>query len=212
MRALPLMLASIGLSCAGIAASTAANAQEWRSSVFGRVEVVPGVRADNCTVYFEGAPIETKCNATGTFEERRLPPGTWSMRIVVAIPGSNEKLEQRLFGGADEKYHRHDIGVVVMSRGVTIVGRVRGVTSVDHGEYFVTIPALGLVAPLSLNGTYVLTGVPPGQHRAEVRMFTPPAVQAPRRRMEVNLTVGNVKLLKAEEFDLTRATLPAKGR
>lgn len=190
------------LTASGSLVGTAWSDNLPKGELIGRVELVPGMPLSTCRVLVEGTPIEDECDSDGAFDIRNIPRGRWDLRIIGKVPGTDQTITKRIGAGANGE-EVTDLGVVVLSPPLTVAGRVNGVDATTYGNYFVTVPSLGIAAPLSANGTYLLSGLPPAPMRIEVREITRANVTIARRRtgIMVKATAGSVAI--NEDLDVT---------
>jgi hypothetical protein len=154
----------------------------------GHVSLSPGVNATSCQVSFlAGTPGSATCDAQGNFAMNNVVAG--SLPLLVTVPVNPYGVPARtIYVAIPDNYQTGSAGDIVLGKPGAIAGRIR-LPATDntalYDQVYVGIPALGVYAPIGLDGQYLLTGVGPGTYTVEVSH--PAALQ-----FTINPNVANV--------------------
>ena len=200
-RFIPTCVTAIAILISCHSANADAVEAEKPGEVLGHIELVSGVPAQNCLAILEGTPLGAKCDAEGTFHLRRIPAGVWTMKIVVEVAdGSQLTLRRDVGPNAGET---SDLGAIVMSRPLTVGGRVLGINASNYSDYFVSAPSLDIAATLSPSGTYLMTGLPPGSTEIQVQRYFQENGRVSRRRSHVAVFAKAGAIVIGDDLDIS---------
>lgn len=156
--------------------------------IVGSIELIAGVPATNCIVRVDGTARGAQCDPDGSFRLRSLAPGVWHLTITVTPPATGQTLTQHTIASTSPGVIT-SLPPIPMTHPITIGGRVGRVNTANWGLYYVAVSALGLAAPLSPSGTFILSGLPPGMHHLELRAFSQQDLQESDARTTMNIEV-----------------------
>jgi len=163
--------------------------------LIGSVQISTDVPATGCQVLLEGTPLGGRCDETGTFDVRNVPPGRWDLRIV--IDGAANALPARRVAAGSNPGQVTNLGAVALAKAGAIGGHVKnGAASPTN---VLAVPELGVVSAPNDNGGYLLDGVSPGVH--EVVLITDDGTV-----VRDNVTVLPGKVTIGADFDLGTKT------
>jgi hypothetical protein len=160
-KPIPYLLCVLWLT--GVGASFTVPEQPSPQSLFmlfGRVELVPGVPCNRCSIVVSGTPVNDKTEqGTGLFQSR-VPAGTWRLRIMIdEIPGL-PPFERFI---ASTPGVTVDLGVVVVSAPGSVSGHLNLASADQIATGVVGIAEQGLFTRPDAAGNFLLQGVAPGQ-------------------------------------------------
>jgi hypothetical protein len=187
-------LALVVCACGGDSESTPPTQLEPSGEIIGRVEIAPDVPLAQCQVLVEGAPLGSRCDASGQFDIRHVPPGRWDLRIV-PDPGGKGLPARRVAAGSNGGFVT-DLGAVRLAPAGSVGGHVLGASPPPFA--IIAVPALGVVTAANENGGYLLTGVPPGVHDVVLTTDDGRVVNTPVTVLPTETTIG-------VDFDLGQA-------
>jgi sugar lactone lactonase YvrE len=189
-----LVCAAALISACGGGSSTP-TAVEVPGELIGRVEVAEDVPLGNCAVLLEGAPLGARCDASGQFDIKNVPPGRWDMRL---IPDTTSGLPARRVAAASNSGFVTDVGALRIAPTGSVGGHV--IASQGAPPFaIISVPAYGVVTAPNTNGGYLLEKVPPGVH--DVVLTTDAGVV-----IHGNVTVLPSKTTIGVDFDLSQAS------
>jgi hypothetical protein len=164
--------------------------------LIGSVEISADVPATGCEVLLEGTPLGGRCDETGTFDVRNVPPGRWDLRLIT--DGAANALPARRVAAGSNPGMVTDLGPVVLAKAGSIGGHVTN-GGAQLALAIVAVPEIGVVTAPNDNGGYLLEGVSPGVH--EVVLITDDGTV-----VKDNITVLSAKVTIGADFDLGTKT------
>jgi hypothetical protein len=200
LRAVSVFVAIVSLpACGGCGEDAPERGLIEPGEIIGRVETSAEIPSGNCLVLVENAPLGGRCDGSGQFDIRGLPPGRWDLRVT-ADAGPLALPARRVVAASNSGFIT-DLGVVRIAQAGQIGGRVIG--SADAGSVII-VPAFGVATAPNPNGGYLLDGVPPGVH--DVYLVEPDGtvvhadvtVLSGKTTVGVNLDVGAVQAVSSE--------------
>jgi hypothetical protein len=187
-----LVLAALACAACGGSTKTAAPLP---GEIIGRVEISADVVATGCQVLLEGTPLGARCDETGTFDVKKVPPGRWDLRLI--SDGGAASLPARRVAAGANPGQVSDLGAVRLAMPGSIGGRVLMTGGADLSLAVIAVPEIGAVTAPNNNGGYLLTGVSPGIH--EVVLITDAGTVI---RENVNVLPGKVTI--GADFDVSK--------
>lgn len=148
-------------ACGDDDGSTPPTQLETPGEIIGRVEVAEDVPLGNCQVLLEGAPLGARCDASGQFDIRNVPPGRWDMRLVPDPDGRG--LPARRVAAASNSGFVTDVGALRLAPAGAVGGHIVNAAGAPPFA-IISVPAYGVVTAPNENGGYLLERVPPGVH------------------------------------------------
>ena len=189
--ALALGVLAVLAGCGGDAAPPA-TVTPPPGELIGRIEVAADVPLGTCQVLLEGTPLGSRCDASGQFDIRNVPPGRWDLRVIPDPDGKG--LPARRIAAAANAGFVTDIGALRLAPAGSVGGHILGGGATPPFAV-ISVPAYGVVTSPNANGGYLLTGVPPGVH--EVVLTTDGG-----RVIKSNVTVLPTQTTIDIDFDL----------
>ncbi len=181
------------VAACGSDAVPAATATQPPGELIGRIEVAADVPLGTCQVLLEGTPLGARCDASGQFDIKNVPPGRWDLRIV-PDPDGNGLPGRRVAAAANPGFVT-DIGALRLAPAGAVGGHILSATGAPPFAV-ISVPAYGVVTAPNANGGYLLTGVPPGVHEVVLTTEDGVAVRA-------NVTVLPSRTTIGIDFDLS---------
>jgi hypothetical protein len=195
------------LSVVGWSCSSESSQPEPPGAIIGYIEASEDVSAGGCLVVLEGTPSGARCDETGQFYIRNVPPGRWDLRIITDSAAG--AIPSKRVAAAVNPGFISDVGAVRLAQPGSIGGRIVAAdNSPDLSRAVIAIPAVGVVTAPNENGGYLLTNVPPGRHEVVLIAATGTAV-----RSEIDVRAGGVAV--GADIDLAQlepSTVTLSGR
>jgi hypothetical protein len=196
VRLLGLLVVSLSLFAAACGSDSAppATVTPPPGELIGRIEVAADVPLGSCQVLLEGTPLGSRCDASGQFDIRNVPPGRWDLRVIPDPDGTG--LPARRVAAASNSGFVTDIGALRLAPPGSVGGHILSASGTPPFAV-ISVPAYGVVTAPNANGGYLLTGVPPGVH--EVVLTTDDG-----RVIKTNVTVLPTQTTIGIDFDLSQ--------
>lgn len=175
----PCLVLALGASCR----SKSAAPQPTSGDIEAMVESAPGVPAAACVAVLEGSPLSSRCSPAGAISFKRVPPGTWVLRVTIEGESGVRASQRELV--AVNAGLLTDEGSIIVGRPGSIAGVVDFLPDSPRREVIVTV-AEGNAVRVPAGGTaYWIPDVPAGTH--EVALWDGQAMLA---RGSVRVTGG----------------------
>jgi hypothetical protein len=157
MRQLAWCICALSVGCG----SSVKVAPPLPGELIGSVEISADVPATGCQVLLEGTPLGARCDETGTFDVRNVPPGRWDLRLVT--DGAANALPARRVAAGSNPGQVTDLGPVRLAKPGSVGGHI--LNGAPATTMVIAVPELGVVTAPNDNGGYLLEGVSPGVHQ-----------------------------------------------
>jgi hypothetical protein len=170
---LPILVAAVVIAASAQAPAVAQSTPPATPSLppltlFGKVELSPGVACAGCKVIVEGVPIQATTDANGQWSINSLPPGRWDLNVASTTTAFGSARFQ--CGGNSAEVGA--CGTVVIAKAGGISGRITFNTTSEYDLAVVGVPELGVYTQLNCGGGYLLPGVGPGMRKLVVSTNT----------------------------------------
>ena len=145
-----------------VGCGSSASTPPQPGELIGSIQISAGVPDSSCLVLLEGTPLSSRCDETGEFDIKQVPPGRWDLRIIP--DGSSTALAASRIAAGSNPGLVSDLGIVALEQPGSIGGHILSAGGVDLSLAIIAVPDLGAVTTPNQNGGYLLAGVAPGTH------------------------------------------------